>query len=351
MTQPLSSFSLKKILVVLLISAPGFTFAQNENDLVDFLNAGTSDGGKLMNAYLNPMIEGLSYSFNGGWYHTAKAHNSLGFDFGVSLNAVWIPKSKNHFSPLDLDLQVTDLISSPVSGKAPTIVGPKDPTTYGVDLDNDGSSDDLQFNGPEGLDFKENIKVSGVLAPTAQLGIGIIKSTDLKIRWMPEVDAGSSKVKLLGFGVLHDVKQHIPGIRTLPFDLSMLLAFTNIKGSTDLTGGSIGRPVGDTQPQILNYNMNAWLIQALISKKVGVVTFYGGIGYNSIKTTADVEGTYVIPGGPSTGVKDPLSMNFKNKSLKVTAGIRLKFGPIYLNGDYSLQEYNTLSVGLGVAVR
>lgn len=345
------SSSFKKLLVVLLVSTPMLTLAQSEDDIVDFLNAGKSDGQKLMNAYLNPMIEGLSYSFNGGWYHTAKAHNTLGFDLGVSLNAVWIPKSKNYFTPDDLNLEVTELTDSEISGKAPTIIGPKDPTTYGVDLDSDGNYDDVSFNGPEGLDFKKNIKVSGVLAPTAQLGIGIYKNTDLKIRWMPEVDAGSSKVKLLGFGVLHDVKQHIPGIKTLPIDLAMLVAFTNIKGSTDLTGGSIDRPVGDTQPQVMNYNMNAWLIQALISKKIAVVTFYGGIGYNAIKTTTDLRGNYVIPGGPSQGLKDPISFNFKNKSLKVTAGVRFKFGPIYLNGDYSIQEYNTLSVGLGVAVR
>ncbi len=68
--------------MVLLIAAPGWTFAQSETDLVNFLEAGKNDASKLMGAYLNPMIEGLSYSFNGGWYHTAKAHNSLGFDLG-----------------------------------------------------------------------------------------------------------------------------------------------------------------------------------------------------------------------------------------------------------------------------
>jgi hypothetical protein len=169
---------------------------------------------------------------------------------------------------------------------------------------------------------------------------------------MPEVDAGSSKVKLFGLGVLHDVKQHIPGIKHLPFDLSMLVAFTNIKGSTDLTGGSIDGGSA-AQPQLLNYTMNAWIFQALISKKVSVITFYGGIGYNTIKTTADLTGTYVIPSSfaGSETLKNPFALGYKNKSLKVTAGIRLKLGPIYLNGDYSLQEYSTLSVGLGVAVR
>ena len=348
------SLLMKRIFVVLLISAPSLTLAQSEQDVVDFLNAGKDDGEKLMNAYLNPMIEGLSYSFNGGWYHTAKAHNSLGFDLGVSLNAVWIPKSKNYFSPDALNLDVTELINSEVPGRAPTIIGPKDPTTYSVDFDGDGNADAPPFNGPEGLDFKKNIKVSGVLAPTAQLGIGIYKNTDLKIRWMPEVDAGSSKVKLLGFGVLHDVKQHIPGIKVLPFDLSMLVAFTNIKGST-LMEGEFEKPANDSRPQVLNYNMNAWLIQALISKKIAVVTFYGGIGYNAIKTSTDLQGSYIVVADPNGSndviLKDPIALNFKNKSLKVTAGVRFKFGPIYLNGDYSIQEYNTLSVGLGVAVR
>jgi len=105
----------------------------------------------------------------------------------------------------------------------------------------------------------------------------------------------------------------------------------------------------------MDYSMNAWLLQALISKKIAVLTFYGGIGYNAIKTSSDLTGSYIIVEDPNGNndfvLRDPVSLNVKNKSLKVTAGVRFKFGPIYLNGDYSIQEYNTLSVGLGVAVR
>jgi hypothetical protein len=344
----------KRILAVVIVSVPGATYAQSEADLVNFLDAGKDDASKLMGAYLNPVIEGLSYSFNGGWYHTAKAHKSLGFDLGVSVNAVFIPSSKNYFNPSHLGLQNTVLLD-PVSGRAPTIIGPDDPTTYEtfIDIDGDGTPDQaIQIDGPAGVDFKENFKVSGVVAPTAQLGIGIIKNTDLKIRWMPEIEAGDSRVSLFGLGVLHDVKQHIPGIKTLPFDLSMLVAFTKIQGSTSL---EFDKPQNDQREQLMDYSMNAWLFQALISKKISVLTFYGGIGYNAIKTTSNLLGSYRIfqdPNGNNDVVlRDPISLDFKNKSFKVTAGIRFKFGPIYLNGDYSIQEYNTLSVGLGVAVR
>ena len=170
---------------------------------------------------------------------------------------------------------------------------------------------------------------------------------------MPEVETGSSRVKLLGFGLMHDVKQHIPGMKTLPFDLSMLVAFTKIQGTTS-TEGVFGKPQNDPREQLLDYSMNAWLIQALISKKISVVTFYGGIGYNAINTTADLKGSYTVvdnPTGADFVLTDPVSLPFKNNSFRLTAGVRLKLGPIYLNGDYSIQEYNTLSVGLGVAVR
>ncbi|MBA4053848.1 MAG: hypothetical protein C0490_03975, partial [Marivirga sp.] len=106
----------------------------------------------------------------------------------------------------------------------------------------------------------------------------------------------------------------------------------------------------DKRPQMMDYDMDAWLFQALISKKLAIVTFYGGIGYNTIKTTSDVTGSYLIPGYPQA-FKDPVSLSFKNKSMRVSAGMRLNLGPIYINGEYTLQEYSTVSVGLGVTVR
>jgi hypothetical protein len=356
MTRSILSFFEKRIFLVLLAALPWLSYGQTEAELINFLDAGKRDASKLMGAYLNPMVEGLSYGFNGGWYHTAKAHKSLGFDLGVSVNAVFIPKSKNYFNPSDLGLENTTLVD-PTSGKAPTVIGPSEATTYvtAIDINGDGSADQLlSIDGPEGADFKENFKVSGVVAPTAQLGIGIYKNTDLKIRWMPEVKTSASRVRLLGFGVLHDVKQHIPGLKTLPFDLSMLVAFTKIQGST-VVEGEFSKPQNDQRKQLMDYSMNAWLLQALISKKVAILTFYGGIGYNAIKTSSDLTGSYVIVddsnGNNDFILKDPVSLSFKNKSLRVTAGVRFKFGPIYLSGDYSIQEYNTLSVGLGVAVR
>jgi len=348
----------KRIALVLFTVVPSLVRAQDGNDMVNFLQAGSNDASKLTQAYLNPVIEGLSYGFNGGWFSTAKAHKSFGFDFGVSANAVFIPSSKNYFDPNKLNLETATLsYTEAPNGKAPTIVGPSYETTYtgsvSVDTDGDGTPDETrgyEFDGPQGLDFEEAIKISGVLAPTAQLGIGIYKNTDLKIRWMPEVEVGSSKIKLFGLGVMHDIKQHIPGLKLLMFDLSVLAAYTKIQGETGMEG-AFAPEAGDTRPQKLNYEMNAWLMEAIISKKLSFVTFYGGVGYNAVKSTADVTGSYDIFDDGTLILNNPVSLDFKNNSFRLTGGMRLKMAIFYLSADYTLQEYSTVSVGFGVSVK
>lgn len=331
--------------VFFLVSATAW--AQSENELVRFVQAGREDASTLTKAYLNPVVEGASYGLNGGWFNTAKTHKTLGFDLGVSVNAVFIPSSKNYFDPESLNLKYLDNFTTTASnGKAPTLTGPDDRTTYTVS-NPENTSETLTFEGPRGVDFKENIKVNAVPMPMVQAGIGIYKNTDLKLRFAPEIEAGDSKLKLFGVGVMHDVKQHIPGIRLLPFDLSVLVGYTKLSGSTGLANDEI-----PGNGQEMEFKMNAWLFQALISKKLAIVTFYGGIGYNTIKTNTDVNGSYQVTyQGTTVTYNNPVALEFKNNSLRVTGGFRLNLGPVYLNTDYTLQEYSTLSIGLGATVR
>src|SRR5690349_9220782 len=122
-----------KALTLAITLASTSVFAQHENDLVYFLEAGPQDASKLTQAYLNPAIEGLSYGFNGGWYSSAKTHKTFGFDLGIGVHAVFIPASYNYFDPRKLNLQtVTAFTSTASNGLAPAISGPADATTYTV---------------------------------------------------------------------------------------------------------------------------------------------------------------------------------------------------------------------------
>ena len=341
------------------------SFAQNTSDISSFLNASAGDASKLITAYVQPAIEGVSYGMTGGWYTTAKAHKSLGVDIGFSLNTVFLPSSKNYFNPANLGLTAGSTFSNttnPGSG-APSVMGSKDVTQYAVTYDPDGSgalpSQKFNFKGPEGLDIGNQIGVgeAPVPVPMIQLGVGIIKNTDIKLRFVPEQSIGASKIKMLGIGVLHDIKQHIPGMKLMPFDLSVLLAYNNVSGISDLTYTKTDNKLPYSNNGKMDYTFNSYIFQALISKKISVLTVYGGIGYQMIKTKVDVLGDYTISASNSNGapasftLKDPVRIDFKNNGIKFNGGIRLKFGPFYINGEYTLQKYNSATVGLGFSFR
>ncbi|HPM30897.1 MAG TPA: hypothetical protein PLJ60_11240 [Chryseolinea sp.] len=343
---------------------PQTAYAQNESDISNFLKAAPEDVSKLISAYVQPAIEGVSFGMTGGWYTTAKAHKSFGFDIGVSLNTVFLPSSKNYFDPYKLNLSSAftsfENKSPNPSNGAPSITGPKDETEYVFSYDPDGNgplgTQNFSIIGPEGLDVKNEIGIgeAPVPVPMIQLGVGIIKNTDIKLRLVPQQDVGGSKVKMLGIGVMHDIKQHIGGIKLMPFDLSVLLAYNNVSGNTDLRNSSSTDGVPDSQNGEMKYSLSSYILQALISKKISVLTVYGGIGYQMVKTKVDVLGDYVIQSSSSAAsfsIKDPVAIDFKNNGFKLNGGVRFKFGPVYLNGEYTLQKYSTVTVGLGFSVR
>src|SRR5690606_34566650 len=99
--------------------------------------------------------------------------------------------------------------------------------------------DDLnnpQFTGPTGLGLKDEIGRNIMPIPMAHLGIGLPKGTDLKIRFIPKINiGGDGELKMFGFGIMHDVKQYIPGIKNLPFDLSGFFGYSKLTLNYDLT--------------------------------------------------------------------------------------------------------------------
>ena len=322
----------------------------NESDLSNFLQAEKNDASKLIGAYVSPVIKGVSYAMTSGWYHTGKTHNKLGVDLGVTINTVILPTSEQTFNPQQLGLSSN---TTTTATAAPTFIGPKTSTTYSVKYN--AALPAVSLNGPEGLDFKGSIGGNYIPVPMYQLGIGLIKSTDLKIRFLPEVKKGDSRIKMLGFGLMHDVKQHIPGIKMLPFDLSILVAYNSVSGATSLANKdqtNDGKPYSSNGS--VSYDLSSWVGQAIISKKVAVLTFYAGIGYGAVKTNVKITGSYTLDpynSVPPITITDPFSTSYSNNSVKFTTGMRLKLGPVYFNGDYTVQKYNSITVGLGASIR
>jgi hypothetical protein len=316
-----------------------------QGDIGDLFNGSVADAKYLSEGYISPMLKAVGYGLNQGWYNTAKPHKFPGFDLTLSVNPVFVPSSDKIFnvdnSKLTNVYLSNDMDGKPVlsngKGNIPTFFGPDDKsTTY-----SSKTAVPATFNGPQGLG------IGFFPAPTVNLGIGLPKGFDLKVRFIPTIDLGKAlgddnggKFGLWGIGVLHDFKQWIPGIKQLPFDLSVFAGYTKM---TLNVGISEGGPNGKGE-----FSCSATTFQVLISKKLSVLTPYAGFGVNMATTKLGIKGTYDFNG---TQVKDPFDLSVASNGPRATGGIRLKFGPIAFHGDYTLAKYKSASVGFGINVR
>ncbi len=85
---------MKKLL--LFMSFLSMTIILNAQELESLLLA-SDDASKITESYVNPVMKGLMYSMNGGWYTTAKTHKKFGFDITINANASIVPDADQLF--------------------------------------------------------------------------------------------------------------------------------------------------------------------------------------------------------------------------------------------------------------
>ena len=325
----------------LMVSMANVSKAQFDFD--SFLEAGLADANKLLEAYMAPAFQGIGYGVNAGWYNTARPHKTLGFDLNISVNAAIVPSSGEFFTFKNSDYSNVKL-SNGTSAQLPTLFGPN----LGADdlpeltfMDNSGN-ETIRISAPTGLGIEEEFPTNAVPSPMIQLGVGLIKGTDLKIRYTPDMSFGDEEeanVKLFGIGVMHDIKQYLPVVKKLPFDLSMFVGYTNLK---------TGFVVDSDLNQTAEFETKGTVVQALVSKKLALLTVYGGLGYAKSKTTFGLKGVYTTE---TSSYTDPIDLAYENGGVKANVGLRVRLLFLNIFGEYSFQEYNTATVGIGFSFR
>lgn len=333
---------MKKLYFILALTVASFSVKAQDFDI--FLEAGAEDANTLLENYFTPVFQGFGYGLNGGWLNTAKPHKSLGFDLTITANLARVPDDDLFFTFNNADYSAVQLRNG-TSVELPTFFGPTtDPDLLPELVVNQGTEDEFRFTPPQGLDIEEQFRLNAVPVPMAQLGIGLFKNTELKIRWTPEVDLdGDGTFKLLGFGVLHDVKQWIPGLKLTPIDISAFVGYTS------MTSEFI---IDDSDPSNIQqgvFDVNGLVIQGMVSKQFSILTLYGGVGFNSANTNFKLEGDYDREGLDLP--TDPIDFEFSTSSPRLTAGLRLKLAIFTLHADYTLQEYNLITAGFGISIR
>ncbi|MFT6191447.1 MAG: hypothetical protein ACJA2L_001780 [Polaribacter sp.] len=140
----------------------------------------------------------------------------------------------------------------------------------------------------------------------------------------------------------HDLKQWIPFVRRLPFDISALVVWNDIKSKAFLDS--------ENEPnQLLEFNTKTLLFQILASKKLSILTLYGGIGNSSFDSDVNILGRYET--SQAVVYTDPINLNYTGSSIRANTGFSLKVIGINLSADYAVQEFNTCTVTAGFSIR
>jgi len=309
---------LKKYLFTLLAWLIGFS---------SFGQTATEDGKSLIEAYISPLGYSLGAALNNGWYNTAKPHKLGGFDVTITANIVMIPEESKSFN-------ISESNGNSFSGgETPTILGDGD----GSQVTYLGASEDM----PPGL----NIPI--IPLPMLQAGVGLIKGTELDFRYVPELDIGSAgKVGLFGVGLKHDILQWLPIVDKIPIDLSIQAGYTKLSSEIELIAPNPAIP----SPQA-NLDVSATTVNLILSKKLLMFTPYLGLGYNSTKTTFNVEGNYNIAGLP-INITELTNIDFEsNNNFRANIGFRFNIAVLALQANYTFSEYPTATIGAGISLR
>ena len=312
---------MKKLLLTLLTGLIGFS---------SFCQTATEDGKSLIEAYIGPLGNSLGAALNNGWYNTAKPHSLGGFDITITANIVMIPTTAKTFN-----ISKSNNGGAFSGGETPTILG----SGNGADVVYDGLPA-TPMSMPKGL----NIPV--IPLPMLQAGVGLIKGTELDFRYMPKLKVGSAgKVGLFGIGLKHDILQWLPVVDKIPIDLSIQAGYTKLSSEIELID-----PTGNTAPQA-NLDVSATTINLILSKKLLMFTPYLGLGYNSTKTTFNVDGKYEIAGYPFD-VNELTKIDFEsNNNFRANIGFRFNIAVLALQANYTFSEYPTATLGAGVSLR
>jgi hypothetical protein len=337
--------------------------AFSQTSVVEFLKGGKADANKLIQAYLEPYAFALGDGLNNGWYNSAKTHKLFGFDLTVSVSAIQIPEQSKTFDINGLKLTNMEVVIG--SSIAPTVAG-KDSPGPAITVFDSQRNKIVEFNSPSGsgLDM--------VPVPMAQVGFGLLPHTDVIGRYVPEMkyDNNGDEMKLgfWGVGVKHNFMEWMPVLKELPFDASLFGSYSEVNAQSALSFTSDNyssdpnitvEPI-NTDDQFLKVKTKTSKFGLVVSKKISILTVFGGIGKSTSKSNVDLIGTYPVVvkaqnGGYEITEKgaliDPVALSFETSNLSLDIGIRLKIAFFSLFGSVNKSEYTSYNAGVSLGMR
>jgi hypothetical protein len=158
---------------------------------------------------------------------------------------------------------------------------------------------------------------------TPQIKVGSLFGTEFlgRFGYIPALGSGDDfeSTTLWAIGARHNLNQWVG---ELPLDLSAGIYYTSMSSG-----------------ELIKFS--GLMIGAQASKEFGILTVYGGLGYQS--STLDLKYDSTVPSAPG---KVELSLDGKN-NFAFTAGAGLSFGIFKIFADINIGSVTNLSGGIG----
>lgn len=338
---------MKKVLSIVFMASASFTMAQGGFNEV--FAAGVEDAEVFTNSYMAPLSESAIYNFSNGWYNTADAKPLGGFEISIIGNITNFKnkEDKKTFILDPNDYQNLDFVdNSGVARSVSSALGDIEGTRVFAEGQVAGIAVREEFELPsglssEGIDFVPSGYIQG--------SVGLIKGIEIKARFIPKIEYEGAAVGLIGVGLQNDVTKLLPADKILPVAISAVIGYTKVSGDYDFTDANLI----EGEDQRIEADISTWAFNAVVSTKLPIINFYGGIGYVTGKSVIDVLGEYRVTSGPfaSETYVDPFTITKKANGVVGTVGAKLKLGFFRLNADYNLGEFNTLTFGINFGMR
>ena len=315
----------------------------------NIMASGLKNAKQYTNAYLSPVFEGLMYSVSGGWYNTANAKPLAGFEISVIGNIVSFKnkKYKQTFILSTADYKKLKFANGSISKEVLTALGNIEDIS--VFLKSDIALGLLNVQAEFEL-LTERVFKNINFIPSAfiQASVGLIKGTEVKARFLPKIKTDNVAIGLYGIGIQHDFTRYLPADKLLPVAISAVIGYTHLDGTDTFKKTSIVSSKG----QKIDLKMNTWSFNAVVSTKLPIINFYGGLGYITGKATTNILGNYIVKVGPIQATYiDPFVLKTDTNGVTANIGTKLKLGFFRLNVDYTIAEFNNLSFGINFGFR
>lgn len=332
-----------------------------QENFANFFKTGTGDATKLTQAYLSPLFSGIGVGLNSGWYHTARAKNLGKFDVKFMATGALVPSENQSFDVRNIGLSSqTRVAENETNFSSPTAFG-KDIKGPEMELFASDGKPLGSFTLPEGSGF--NI----VPSPQLQVTVGVIKNTDVSIRYTPKIGNNNyGRFSVFGLGAKHEITSLLFPSKTeklIPIDIAVAFAYSQIKferkisKDEQLDESKSNRDLN----QRIEGKFSGISADIIVSKKLSVFTPFVSLSYNTSKTDIGVRGDFKFKSEPLeqtepqedqyTTVTDPVSIKQNDlAAFRGNIGFQLQLAFFRLYSTYSISKYQAFTAGIGFGI-